>query len=64
MQTVEAVCPDCLGEVWTDPCRRCFGAGSVIQFRMGDGCPTMGSGGVHHFHNGECLTCGTPDPSY
>jgi hypothetical protein len=33
MQTIEAVCPDCLGEVWTDPCRRCFGAGTVLLFR-------------------------------
>jgi DnaJ-class molecular chaperone len=24
-------CPDCDGKVRTDPCRRCWGAGTVIQ---------------------------------
>ena len=27
-------CPDCQGEVKTDPCQRCWGAGTVIQIRV------------------------------
>lgn len=30
----EVECPDCHGEVLTDPCRRCWGLGTVLKITV------------------------------